>query len=249
MKLVVDCPPLSQPVFVDREMWEKIVLNLLSNAFKFTFEGAITVRLHEADNEVQLMVIDTGTGIPANELPNLFERFYRVKDAGGRSFEGSGIGLALVTELVKLHGGRVEVQSEPASGSTFIVTLPMGQAHLPADRIRNGQELVLTDTAGNYVPAGSPAMAAPTGGDALAPMAATASIAAALSDDDITPLARVLLVDDNIDMRTYLQKLMNGRYEVMTATDGEDALALMDRHPFDLVLTDVMMPRLDGFAC
>ncbi|HEX6625930.1 MAG TPA: HAMP domain-containing sensor histidine kinase, partial [Pyrinomonadaceae bacterium] len=118
MKLVVDCPPLPEPVWVDRELWEKIVLNLLSNAFKFTFDGEIEVSLREAGGAVQLAVSDTGTGIPAEELPRLFERFHRVKDARGRSYEGSGIGLALVQELVKLHGGAVRVESELDRGST-----------------------------------------------------------------------------------------------------------------------------------
>ncbi|MBD3886991.1 PAS domain-containing protein [Phormidium tenue FACHB-886] len=89
MQLIVDCPPLPEPVYIDREMWKKIVLNLLSNAFKFTFEGTITVRLHFTENAVQLNICDTGTGIPAEELPHLFERFYRVKGPRGRSYEAS----------------------------------------------------------------------------------------------------------------------------------------------------------------
>src|SRR5262249_7041090 len=161
-ELVVDCPPLSEPVYVDREMWEKIVLNLLSNAFKFTFEGEISVKLRIADcgfrNEEEgercevneqgagksairnprsaiLSVRDTGTGIPEAELPHLFERFHRVKGARGRSYEGSGIGLALVQELVKLHCGEVSVESEVNRGSEFTVMIPLGKAHLPAERI------------------------------------------------------------------------------------------------------------------
>ena len=135
MRLVVDCPALSEMVYVDREMWEKVVLNLLSNAFKFTFEGEIGVSLRLADSTVEMTVRDTGTGIPASEIPELFERFHRVKGARGRSYEGSGIGLALVQELVKLHGGGVRIQSEMDRGSAFTVTIPLGSAHLPADRI------------------------------------------------------------------------------------------------------------------
>ena len=142
IELVVDCQPLSEPVYIDREMWEKIVLNLLSNAFKFTFEGEIDVRLRIADcglriEEIResggqerlqstihnpryaiLTVRDTGTGIPEPELPRLFERFHRVKGARGRSYEGSGIGLALVQELVKLHCGEVRVESEIDQGAS-----------------------------------------------------------------------------------------------------------------------------------
>src|SRR6201987_1528189 len=109
LKFRILCPPLPHPVFVDREMWEKIVFNLLSNALKFTFAGEIEISLKKLDGSVQLAVRDTGTGIPPHELPHLFERFYRVKGAHGRTLEGSGIGLALVQELVKLHAGKVHV--------------------------------------------------------------------------------------------------------------------------------------------
>lgn len=103
LQLTVDCPPLAEPIYVDREMWEKIVLNLLSNAFKFTFAGEIAVVVRPVGDQVELVVRDTGTGIPAAELPKLFERFHRVEGARGRTFEGSGIGLSLVQELVQLQ--------------------------------------------------------------------------------------------------------------------------------------------------
>ena len=90
----VDCAPLSRPVAIDREMWEKVVLNLLSNAFKYTLEGSVTVHLTEQDEFVELCVTDTGTGIPDRDLPHLFERFHRVEGARGRTHEGTGIGLA-----------------------------------------------------------------------------------------------------------------------------------------------------------
>ena len=144
LRLVVDCPALPDPVYVDRDMWEKIVLNLLSNAFKFTFAGEITVILRSAGETVELAVRDTGTGIPAAEIPHLFERFYRVEGARGRTHEGTGIGLALVQELVKLHGGSVRVESAPSRGSTFIVSIPTGTAHLPADLIGGTRTLSST---------------------------------------------------------------------------------------------------------
>ena len=133
--LIVDTPPLSEPVYVDRDMWEKVVLNLLSNAFKFTFHGEIAVELREAQGQARLTVRDTGTGIPQTELPKLFDRFHRVEKARGRSFEGSGIGLALVQELVKLHGGQISVASELDRGSAFTVSIPLGSSHLPAERV------------------------------------------------------------------------------------------------------------------
>ncbi|MFL6215489.1 MAG: ATP-binding protein [Blastocatellia bacterium] len=136
MRLVMDCAALAEPVYVDREMWEKIVLNLLSNAFKYTFEGEIEVRLRARDGQAELAVRDTGIGIPAEAIPHLFERFHRVEGARGRTYEGTGIGLALVQELVKLHGGSVRVESVYGEGSAFIITVPFGSAHLPADHIQ-----------------------------------------------------------------------------------------------------------------
>jgi signal transduction histidine kinase len=164
MKLLVDCPPLPEPIYVDREMWEKIILNLLSNAFKFTFEGEIVVTLRWVDDDfgwgsvgaaaemaesgqptsrlssniqhskfIKLEVRDTGTGIPAEELPHLFERFHRVNGAAGRTHEGSGIGLSLVQELVRLHGGTIQVKSRVGQGTSFTIKLPAGFAHLPAE--------------------------------------------------------------------------------------------------------------------
>ena len=144
MTLSVECEPLPAPVYVDREMWEKIVLNLLSNAFKFTFDGGIGVLLRAVGGAAALEVRDSGTGIPAEELPKVFERFHRVKGARGRSYEGSGIGLALVQELARLHGGTVSVRSEVERGSAFMVRIPLGKDHLPAERIEAARRLAST---------------------------------------------------------------------------------------------------------
>ena len=134
--LTIDCKPLREPVYADPEMWEKIVLNLLSNAFKFTRSGGVTVRLQGDGAEARLTVRDTGTGIPQHELPNLFQRFHRIEGSEGRSHEGSGIGLALVKELIELHGGTISVESAEGRGSSFHVSIPFGKSHLPADRVR-----------------------------------------------------------------------------------------------------------------
>jgi len=140
LRLILDCPPLGEPIYVDRDMWEKVVLNLLSNAFKFTFEGEIAIAVRRAADGgfAEMVISDTGTGIPPQELPHLFERFRRVEGARGRSIEGSGIGLALVQELVKLHGGSISVASRFDAGSSFSVRVPMGKAHLPAAKIGAG---------------------------------------------------------------------------------------------------------------
>ncbi|MBC1221108.1 GAF domain-containing protein [Nostoc sp. UCD121] len=149
LQLVVDCPPLPSPIYIDREMWEKIVLNLLSNALKFTFEGIISVSLKPKANTVELIVSDTGIGIAASELPHLFERFYQVKGGKGRSYEGSGIGLSLVQELVKQHGGVIALTSVVDEGTTFTVSIPTGIAHLPAEQIGVASILVSTAVTAN----------------------------------------------------------------------------------------------------
>ena len=135
LRLRVECPPLHEPVYVDRGMWEKIVLNLLSNAFKFTFEGEIEVALADTGAGVELRVRDTGIGIAAHEIPRVFERFHRVEGAKARTHEGSGIGLAFVQELVDMHGGEIRVDSELGRGSTFTVCLRFGSGHLPREHL------------------------------------------------------------------------------------------------------------------
>jgi signal transduction histidine kinase len=146
LRLVIDCPAFPEPVYVDREMWEKIVLNLLSNAFKHTFEGSISVTLRWCGDHVELAVADTGVGIPEAELPRLFERFHRVKETKSRTHDGTGIGLALVRELVNLHGGTVSIESLEGKGSTFILTIKTGTTHLPPDRLGKSRALASTAT-------------------------------------------------------------------------------------------------------
>ena len=140
LRLIVDCPPLPAPVYVDREMWEKIVLNLLSNAFKFTFQGSIAVELEPDGRHVELRVRDTGIGIAASDLDRVFDRFHRIERAAARTHEGSGIGLALVRELVTIHGGTIRASSAVGEGSVFSVRLPLGAAHLAAEHIAPVQD-------------------------------------------------------------------------------------------------------------
>ncbi|SFB57096.1 GAF sensor hybrid histidine kinase [Rhizobium sp. NFR07] len=245
LRLVVDCAPSQDRVFVDRDMWEKIVLNLLSNAFKFTFDGEIRVGLIYDADEAVLSVEDTGTGIPAGELPRLFERFHRVDGAKGRSFEGSGIGLALVQELVKLHGGAIEVESEEGRGTKFTVRMPKGAEHLPQDRIPAGRALASTavqagaffDEAMRWLP-----------DDPQEQSVAVALESAPFLGPSAGGRLRIVLADDNADMREYVSRLLSPEYDVETVSDGLAALeAIRSRRP-DLVLSDVMMPRLDGFG-
>ena len=144
LHFTIDCPTLPEAVFVDRDMWEKIVLNLISNAFKFTLHGEVAVRLRAVDGSARLSIRDTGLGIPLEALPHIFDRFHRVEGSTGRSYEGSGIGLALVQELTRLHGGSIRVESTPGQGSEFIVSIPLGMAHLPPDRIAAASPLSAT---------------------------------------------------------------------------------------------------------
>jgi PAS domain S-box-containing protein len=244
LALVVDCPPLSEPAYVDLEMWEKIVLNLVSNAFKFTFEGQIEVRLRESAGRVELSVRDTGTGIPRDELLKLFERFHRVAGAHGRTHEGSGIGLALVQELAKLHGGSVVAESVHGQGSAFRVSIPQGRSHLPAEQI--GVARTQASTALGATPFVEEALRwlpdAETADERVIPDIDVATQAVERPE----ARARIVLADDNADMRDYMRGLLTARYEVEAFADGEAALSAIARNKPDLVLSDIMMPRLDG---
>jgi signal transduction histidine kinase len=221
------------PVYVDGQMWEKIVFNLLSNAFKYTLKGNISLRMFPKDRNVILQVEDTGIGIPARELPHMFERFYRVENAAGRSYEGTGIGLSLTKELVTLHGGKIEVESTEGKGSTFTITVPVGKDHLPADQIAEISEQYNQLVTESYVK------------DAL-------SILESTTDDLSTPKdtqakdASILVVDDNGDMRKHIRSLLEAHFGVFTAPNGAEAMRMIHEiHP-DVVLSDVMMPVMDG---
>jgi len=260
LQLEVDCPPLAEPVYIDRDMWEKIVLNLLSNAFKFTFTGGVTVRLRERAGAAELTVSDTGVGVAAEELPRLFERFHRVEGAQARTHEGSGIGLALAQELVHLHGGTISVESAPGAGTTFTVRAPLGASHLPADRIGAPTSLASTaievgafiGEAQRWLP-DEPGAWDEAPADAWtddAPTRPMLRVAGASVRDHAAgkTVARILIADDNADMRDYLTHLLGERYHVETVTNGAQALRAIAGALPDLVISDVMMPVMDGFA-
>lgn len=245
----IDCRKLPQPVYVDHDMWEKILLNLLSNAFKFTLAGEISISVEASeDGKAALVrVADTGIGIPDDELPRLFERFHRVEGAQGRSFEGTGIGLALVQELVKLQGGIIETTSQVGRGTTFTIRLPFGHLHLPQDQIKHSESPVsirsqrYLEQALHLLPGLDPGVAASE---------TISSVPAAEGRESLPGSGRrVLLADDNADMRDYVRRLLEAQgYLVEAVGDGEAALAAARQSPPDLVLTDVMMPKLDGFG-
>ncbi|MFP5077994.1 PAS domain-containing protein [Rhizobium sp. YIM 134829] len=236
LELVVDTPPLSRPVLVDRDMYEKIILNLLSNAFKFTLEGTIKIRLEDISGRaVSITVEDTGVGIPAAERDRVFERFHRIEAQSARSYEGSGIGLALVKQLVELHSGTITVESEGSGrGTTFTVILPYGDETLAPDTEAIDRPLATRSESRAYVEEALRWLPDPQ--DELA--------VPVRSEDQ----RRVLVVDDNQDMRAYIQRLLHSRYRVAVASDGEEALSIIQAFRPDLVLCDIMMPKMDGFA-
>lgn len=241
MQLEFECSHINAEVYVDTEMWEKIVLNLVSNAFKYTKQGAIKVKISEEHGQVLLSVSDTGTGIPEDQLGKIFERFHRVENTGGRSQEGTGIGLAMVRELVRIHQGSISVASTPGQGTTFTVSIPSGKDHLPADKLTvetqtaaSASSVAFVQEAMKWVPGADP------GDDGIS------NINAAQPSTRVK--YKVLLADDNADMREYVQRLLAYQFQVITAVNGEEAFEKCLQHQPDLLLSDVMMPRLDGFG-
>jgi PAS domain S-box-containing protein len=240
-----DCPPLGQPAYVDREMWEKVVLNLLSNALKYTVSGSVRMSLAAVDGQAVLRVTDTGIGIAAQDMPHLFERFHRGSTPQARSNEGSGIGLALVKELVGLHGGSITADSQPGAGSTFTVSIPLGCGHLAEDSVFPASQTAgpavadaFLEEALRWLPreaAAQPGQAGPglAGDGGAAPPALRGS---------------VLIADDNADMRDYLQRLLQPHYQVTAVADGRAALDAARATVPDLIVSDVMMPEIDGLG-
>jgi len=241
LELLIDCPDIDEPICVDRGMWEKIVLNLVSNAFKFTFDGQIEVSLHRSGTSVVFAVRDTGAGIPKHELPLLFTRFHRVKSVAGRSYEGSGYGLALVQDLVKLHGGCIRVESELGKGSVFTVEVPLGLKHLPPGQIGADEPLTSLQRGGAYVTEATQWLS--PGADTQ-----TASPRSVGDNSAVRPPPVILIADNNADMRNYVSRLLGERYEIVAASDGETALEIVGSRSPELVISDIMMPRLDGFG-
>lgn len=255
MHFRVDCPPLTEAIYVDRDMWEKVVLNLLSNAFKFTLAGEIVVTLRETGDTVQLSVSDTGSGIAADQLEHVFERFHRIEGSQARTHEGSGIGLAMVQELVRLHEGTVQVESG-TQGSSFTVTLPKGSGHVSAAQISPLPEPALSVQARSsgrtavipWLPEPEPSPEAsvcepsPTN-DSDPDRPADSEHGHHLTE---TRRPRIVWADDNADLRQYVSRLLSPLYDVEAVSNGETALSAIRHRLPDLVLTDIMMPRLDG---
>ena len=248
LAFTVDCDPLAELIHVDREMWEKIVLNLLSNAFKFTLNGSVAVRVRQEGSDAVLEVADSGIGIPEHELPRLFERFHRVEGTVGRTQEGSGIGLALVQELVKLHGGTISARSELGRGTTFRVAVPRGTAHLPPERISVPRSLASTAVGAQVFVQEALRSILSNAAEASSGLQTLAEAPISSRQFGGAAAAHILLADDNADMRAYVRDLLSSSYVVEEVADGEQALAAARRERPDLIVSDVMMPRLDGLS-
>ena len=239
LSLSIEADAMRSPVYIDRDMYEKIVSNLLSNAIKFTRSGGIAVSLRDHDDRVELVVSDTGVGIAQAELPRLFERFHRIGNSWSRTQEGSGIGLALLHDLVALLGGSVEARSVLGQGSTFTVTLPRSaapsaEAFAAADFRLGSHGIALAEEAARW-----------RHGEGTVEL-----LQSSFNEvDRAEPSAeRIIVVDDNEDVRTYLTRLLGERWQVQALGDGMQALEVAAQWAPDLIVTDVMMPQLDGFG-
>ena len=243
MQLVVTCNPLKDVVFVDPAMWEKIVLNLLSNAFKYTLQGNIQVTLEQIGNKVILKVADTGVGIAEKELPHMFERFHRIENSLGRSHEGSGIGLSLINELVQLHHGKIFVESIEGKGSIFTVEIPIGNKHLPSEQIIVADSFIsLPNIKEAFI---KEAMLLINDNVNIEENKELLNNIIPYTFNKIKE-ASILIVDDNVDMREYLVRLLKPFFIINTSKNGQEAMAEINSNKPDLIISDIMMPVMDG---
>ncbi|MFZ1993182.1 MAG: ATP-binding protein [Solirubrobacteraceae bacterium] len=232
LRLLVDCPMLPRPVCVDPEAWERVVSNLLSNALKFTPSGSIVVQVRGEPEHAVLTVTDTGIGIAAEDIDRIFSRFYRVEDPLARSQEGTGLGLALVRELVRMHAGTVTARSTPGQGTTMVIRVPYDRDHgRPDGHVRPHVGVTAStfvEEASGWVERGE-------------------SNRIAGSGRTTRENADVLVVEDNEDMRDYLCRLLAPRFAVRVARNGAEAYRNAVTDPPGVVISDVMMPGSDGF--
>lgn len=239
------------PLWVDPGYFTKIITNLLTNAFKYTPDGgAVSLCIRKSlDNSVsslqsgqaQIVVTDTGVGIPAEDLERIFERFYRTKAT--HATDGNGIGLHLTRSLVTLHHGTIQAMNNAdGPGSTFIVTLPLGNAHLSADEVKKDSEP--RPSVGDNTPllAPHPALGEPSG----TPFPTTTPASA--SAPRTRTKYRLLLVDDDDEIRTYLASELASDFHITECTDGQQALQSIFRQKPDLIISDIMMPEVDGIS-
>ncbi len=237
LKLIVKTDEIKEPVYVNPEMWEKIVLNLLSNALKYTHRGKIYLIIKSKKKHIQLHIKDTGIGISQGDLSRIFDRFVRIEGANARIHEGTGIGLALVKELVNIHHGSIQVKSKLNEGAEFIVSIPKGKRHLPVRQVYEN-----TASQNETLHANAFSMEAFSWIHDKKRKAIVSS-----TNKSTKPL--VLIVDDNADMRAYLTHILSQHYSVVSAENGSVAIEKLTRGVLpELIIADVMMPVMDGHA-
>jgi adenylate cyclase len=231
---LVSCPQ----VYLDLEKFDKVLYNLLSNAMKFTPEGGtITVVVQPAGDHCLLKVIDTGIGIRPDQILHLFERFRQAEGSANRSYEGSGLGLALVKELVELHGGQVSVESTYGSGTMFTVRVRTGTAHLPLGQVLSVQAELQPRRAAVELAD----LETEVQDDSIEEGGIAVEIVADFS------ASRVLFVDDNPDLRTYVSGILREQgYQVWTARNGREGVRVAETQNPHLIITDLMMPLVSG---
>ncbi|MCX5962449.1 MAG: response regulator [Cyanobacteria bacterium] len=226
------------PVYLDLEKFDKVVYNLLSNAMKFTPSGGtITVSLEPSGDSVLLSVKDTGIGIREDQISVLFERFRQAEGSVNRRYEGTGLGLALVKELVEIHGGQIQVSSEYGVGSVFVVTLPVGSGHLDASQIEDEHsELQMARAMVEFADLDIE----------LQSLDQEEGFEEVLAADE-APAKRILVVEDTTDLRNYVAGILRSQgYRVLTARNGEEGFQMAELHRPHLILTDLMMPKVSG---
>ncbi len=225
-------------VYLDRDKVQKIITNILSNAFKFTPEGGrVELSVGQDAAYVSVRVSDTGIGIPAGHIPRIFDRFYQVDGSHTREQEGTGIGLSLTRELVELHKGTIAVESEEGRGSAFIVRLPLGKAHLVAEEICGPEE---TEKGWEDRATAIPDILSDQEG--VRPEKAPGHT----FEESAKPV--LLIVEDNADVRHYIRRDLDEGYNILEAIDGADGWDKSIEGMPDIIVSDVMMPKLDGFA-
>ena len=240
-ELLVQSETGEQMLYFDQDKIEKVLSNLLSNAFKFTPPGGqIQVRVQapataknkDAEKYLQIVVKDTGKGIPENKVTHIFDRFYQADDSLVREHEGSGIGLALAKEFIDLHHGSIEVFSRETKGTEMVIRLPLGKEHFIAAGIE------VQDKIENSFPQEEEENALPITGS-------NGDLKEAISPDSQKPV--VLLIEDNADVREYIKEILTEDYTIIQAADGEAGVEIAGEQIPDLILSDVMMPKMDGY--
>ena len=223
---------LAKIAYFDADKTGKILTNLLSNAFKFTPEqGRIEVRVDYNDRDCVIKVSDSGIGIAAERIPKIFDRFYQAEHDTDRNFEGTGIGLALVKELVEALQGKIEVTSQIGKGTVFTVTIPCDQATWK-DYLSNHETVPAEATASLVTPW------------IRSPFSVDSTETVSLSEN--API--LLIAEDNPDLRAYIHGIFKDSYQILEARDGQEGLELALEHIPDIIISDLMMPHLDGFG-